>query len=119
MNTKYSDKIIKKIESKFINPTIPTISIGDSIKLKLLIQEGNKERIQTTEGIVIAKHKNYLQSSITVRKMVQNIGVERIYLIHSPLIKNIEILSKAKIKRSKLYYLRNKFGKAARLKRKI
>nr|YP_009399184.1 ribosomal protein L19 [Taenioma perpusillum]ARW68581.1 ribosomal protein L19 [Taenioma perpusillum] len=119
MNKNYNSNIIRKIENEFIKTTIPEISIGDSIKLKLLIKEGSKERIQTTGGIVIAKHKNYLQTSITVRKIIYNIGVERIYLIHSPLIKHIEIISRAKVKRSKLYYLRNKFGKASKLKRRV
>nr|QCI04681.1 ribosomal protein L19 [Apoglossum ruscifolium] len=111
--------IINNVESKFIKNNIPNISIGDNIKIKLLIKEGNKERIQTSEGVVISKNKSKLNTTITVRKVVQNIGVERVYLIHSPLILNIEIISHSKVRRAKLYYLRNRSGKATRLKRKL
>ena len=119
MNTKINySKIISNIEHKFIKPNIPSINIGDSIKLKLLIQEGNKERVQITEGIVIAKRNNALNTTITVRKTLHNIGVERIYLIHSPRILDIQIIKQAKVKQSKLFYLRQRFGKATRLKPK-
>nr|YP_009332635.1 ribosomal protein L19 [Membranoptera weeksiae]YP_009332855.1 ribosomal protein L19 [Membranoptera tenuis]AHZ94649.1 ribosomal protein L19 [Membranoptera weeksiae]AKL79111.1 ribosomal protein L19 [Membranoptera tenuis] len=111
--------IIKNIEDQFIKDNIPQIDIGDNIKIKLRIQEGNKERIQISEGVIIAKHNSRLNTTITVRKIIQNIGVERIYLIHSPRILNIEIMRKSKVRRSKLYYLRKRSGKATRLKRKL
>lgn len=111
--------IIDKIENKFKKSFVPEINIGDSIKISLLIQEGNKERIQISEGVIIAKHNSNLNTTITVRKVVQNIGVERIYLIHSPRITKIEIIRQAKVRRSKLYYLRNRSGKTAKLKSKI
>ena len=111
--------IIDFIEKKFKKTELPTIHIGDSIKIKLIIQEGNKERVQISEGVVIAKHNASLNTTITVRKVVQNIGVERIYLLHSPRILSIEILRKAKIRRAKLYYLRQRSGKSTRLKQKI
>nr|YP_009392971.1 ribosomal protein L19 [Caloglossa intermedia]ARW61533.1 ribosomal protein L19 [Caloglossa intermedia] len=104
------------IENKFINPNIPKISIGDNIKIKLQIKEGNKNRIQTSEGIVISKKNTGINTSITIRKIIQNIGVEKIYLIHSPLIVDINIINKAKVRKSKLFYLRKKSGKAAKLK---
>jgi len=114
----YYNSIISNIESKYIKHNIPSIDIGDNIKLKIIIQEGNKERIQISEGIVISKHKKDLNTTITTRKTLHNIGVERVYLIHSPRIIEIQILKKAKVRRAKLYYLRQRFGKATRLKPK-
>lgn len=110
---------ISKIEEDFKKSMIPDINVGDSIKISLLIQEGDKERVQATEGVVISKNNKQLNTTITVRKVVRNIGVERIYLIHSPRIKTIEILKKASVRRAKLYYLRSRSGKATRLKQKF
>nr|QCI05514.1 ribosomal protein L19 [Crouania attenuata] len=111
--------IIHQIEEKFKKNEVPNINIGDSIKIKILIQEGNKERIQTSEGLVIAKRNANLNTTITVRRVLQNIGVEKIYLIHSPRIISIQVTRKSKVKQSKLYYLRYRSGKATRLKQKF
>nr|QCI05033.1 ribosomal protein L19 [Callithamnion tetricum] len=111
--------IIHKVEKKFKKDNLPKISIGDSIKLQLLIQEGNKERIQNTEGLVISKNNANLNTTITVRKVLQNVGVERVYLIHSPRILNIKVIRRSKVKQAKLYYLRKRSGKATRLKQKF
>uniref|UniRef100_A0AAU7YQ97 Large ribosomal subunit protein bL19c n=1 Tax=Gracilaria hainanensis TaxID=2871843 RepID=A0AAU7YQ97_9FLOR len=110
---------INLIEKDFKKIKIPIIDIGDSIKMSILIQEGNKQRMQTVEGVIISKNKSQLSTTITVRKTLQNIGVERVYLIHSPLIQNIKIIRKAKVRRAKLYYLRSRSGKATRLKTKF
>jgi large subunit ribosomal protein L19 len=85
----------------------------------LLIQEGNKERIQSAEGVVIAKHNAHLNTTITLRKIMQGVGVERVYLINSPRIKTIEIIRRSKVRRAKLYYLRDRSGKATRLKQRF
>nr|YP_009257612.1 ribosomal protein L19 [Coeloseira compressa]ANH09695.1 ribosomal protein L19 [Coeloseira compressa] len=111
--------LINQVEQKFRKNTIPNIEIGDSIEIGVLIQEGNKERIQVAQGVIIAQHKAELNTTITVRKILQNVGVERIYLIHSPRITYIKIKQKAKVKKAKLYYLRYKSGKATRLKQKF
>nr|YP_010618769.1 Ribosomal protein L19 [Rhodomelopsis africana]WAX02782.1 Ribosomal protein L19 [Rhodomelopsis africana] len=111
--------LINKIEQNYIKDDIPIIEIGDTIKIKKVIQEGNKERIQISEGVVISKNNSQINQTITVRKTVQNIGVERIYLLHSPQIIEIEITRKSKVRRSKLYYLRNRSGKSTRLKQKL
>nr|ARW60685.1 ribosomal protein L19 [Polysiphonia sp.] len=111
--------LIHETELKYIKKNVPQIQIGDSIKIKRIIQEGNKERIQISDGVVIAQNNSQINKTITIRKAIQNIGVERIYLIHSPQILNIEILKKAKVRKSKLYYLRNRSGKATRLKTKF
>lgn len=112
-------KIITEVEKKFKKINIPNIEVGDSIQIKLIIQEGNKERIQNSEGVVIAKHNAQLNTTITIRKIVQNIGIEKVYLIHSPRIIDIKIIRQAKVRRSKLYYLRNRLGKATRLKPRL
>ena len=111
--------IISGIENELKKSNIPNISIGDSVKIGLLIQEGNKERVQITEGVVISKKQNNLNTAITVRRVLQNIGVEKVYLIHSPRITKIEVTRKAKVRRAKLYYLRGRSGKATRLKQKF
>ena len=108
-----------ELEEKFLNRDIPTIRVGDTIKLGVSITEGNKERIQFTEGVIIAKKGSGLNATITLRRVMQGIGVERIYLIHSPKLKSLEILRSSKIRRAKLYYLRSRFGKATRLQQKF
>jgi large subunit ribosomal protein L19 len=121
MNFSINDKsnIIHSIEKKYLKPNMPNIQIGDTVKIGFLIQEGNKERIQYAEGVVIAKHNNKLNTTINVRKFIQGVGVERIYLLHSPRIKNIQILRHSKVRRAKLFYLRDRSGKATRLKQKF
>nr|YP_009294356.1 ribosomal protein L19 [Palmaria palmata]AOM67796.1 ribosomal protein L19 [Palmaria palmata] len=111
--------LIELIESEYLRPFIPIIQIGDTIRMGLLIQEGSKERIQYAEGVVIAKHNANLNTTITVRKVMQGVGVERVYLVHSPRIQTIEILRRSKVRRAKLYYLRERSGKATRLKQKF
>nr|YP_009395667.1 ribosomal protein L19 [Vertebrata isogona]ARW64597.1 ribosomal protein L19 [Vertebrata isogona] len=110
--------LINLIEANYTKKNLPLIEIGDSIKIKKVIQEGNKERIQMSEGVVIGQNNSSINKTITIRKTIQNIGVERIYLIHSPQIINIEIIKKAKVRKSKLYYLRKRSGKSTRLKQR-
>ena len=107
---------IHNIEKDFLKDNIPLLKIGDNIKIGVKIIEGNKERIQFYEGTIIAKKNTSINTTITVRKTLQGIGVERIFLIHSPKLASITVLSSAKVRRSKLYYLRNLKGKASRLK---
>jgi len=114
-----SQQLIKHVEAKQLKVDLPIIDIGDTIKMGLLIQEGNKERIQYAEGVIIAKHNAGINTTITVRKVMQGIGVERVYLVHSPRIKTISIIRKSKVRRAKLYYLRQRSGKATRLKQRF
>lgn len=111
-----NEEIINNLHNTFLKEKIPNIRIGDNIKIGVKIIEGNKERIQFYEGIVIAKKNSSLNTNITVRKILQGIGVERTFLIHSPKIDSINILRSSKVRKSKLYYLRNLKGKASRLK---
>jgi large subunit ribosomal protein L19 len=116
MLTLNNEKVIGKLHQKFIKPNIQLVQIGDTVKLGIKIIEGNKERIQSYEGIVIAKKNSSINTTITVRKILQGIGIERIFLIHSPKVDSINVLRSSKVRRSKLYYLRKLKGKAGRLK---
>lgn len=111
--------LISKLEEKQIKANLPNICVGDTVKVNVLIQEGNKERIQPYQGTVIAQHKAGMNTTITVRRIFQGIGVERVFTIHSPCVKEIEIIRRAKVRKSKLYYLRDRSGKATRLKEKM
>ena len=119
LNDKLSLISKKELETKFLNLNLPSIAVGDTVRLGVSITEGNKERTQFTEGVIIAKKNSGLNCTITLRRVLQGIGVERVYLIHSPKLKSVEILRSSKIKRSKLYYLRLRFGKATRLEQKF
>jgi large subunit ribosomal protein L19 len=119
MITLNSTKIINQLQNQFLKSNLPNLKIGDNIKVGVKIIEGNKERIQFYEGTIIAKKNSSINTTITVRKVLQGIGIERIFLIHSPKIDSIKVLRSSKIRRSKLYYLRNLTGKASRLKQRF
>ena len=111
-----SQKTIQNIENNFLKKDLPILKIGDNVKIGVKIIEGNRERVQSYEGTIIAKKNSLINTTITVRKILQGIGVERIFLIHSPKIDSIQVLRSSKVRRAKLYYLRNLRGKASRLK---
>ena len=111
-----TQQTINNLEKNFIKKDIPILKIGDNVKIGVKIIEGNKERFQSYEGTIIAKKNSGLNTTITVRKVLQGIGVERIFLIHSPKVDSINVLRSSKVRRAKLYYLRNLKGKASRLK---
>lgn len=106
---------LRQLENSFLNPNIPDIRVGDTLKLGVSITEGNKERIQFAEGVVISKRNGGLNTTITIRRVMQGVGVERLYFLNSPKLKSIEILRSSVVKRAKLYYLRSRVGKATRL----
>ena len=110
---------IDNLHNSYLKNDLPNIRIGDNVKIGVKIVEGNKERVQFYEGTVIAKKNSSINTTITVRKVLQGIGIERIFLIHSPKVASIEIIRHAKVRRSKLYYLRNLRGKASRLKQRF
>jgi len=111
-----SQKTIQSVENDFLKENLPVLKIGDNVKIGVKIIEGDKERVQFYEGTIIAKKNSLINTTITVRKILQGIGVERIFLIHSPKIDSIEVLRSSKVRRAKLYYLRKLRGKASRLK---
>jgi large subunit ribosomal protein L19 len=108
---------INNVEKDFLKDDLPVLKIGDNIKIGVKIIEGNKERVQFYEGTILAKKNSSINTTITVRKTLQGVGVERIFLIHSPKLDSITVLRSSKVRRSKLYYLRNLKGKASRLKK--
>lgn len=109
-------QLIQSIEKDQSKSSLPKISIGDTVKVGVLIQEGNKQRVQPYEGTVIAQHKGGTNTTITVRKIFQGIGVERVFPIHSTCIQDIQVLRSAHVRKAKLYYLRGRVGKSTRLK---
>ena len=111
--------LVKVIESENIKNNYPDVEVGDYVKAHLKIKEGAKERIQVFEGYVIARKGSGLSESITIRRISYGVGVERILPVNSPKIDHIDIVRKGKIRRAKLYYLRNRQGKAAKIQQKL
>jgi large subunit ribosomal protein L19 len=110
---------IESLRQQLNKPDLPDIFVGDTIKVGVKIQEGGKERIQPYEGVVIAKRHGGINATITVRKIFQGVGVERVFLIHSPRIASIKVLRRGKVRRAKLHYLRDRIGKATRVKQRF
>jgi large subunit ribosomal protein L19 len=111
--------IIRAIESEQIKSDIANFQIGDTVKVNLKIKEGNRERIQVFEGTVIKKQNGGLRETFTVRRISYGIGVEKTFPLHSPVIEGIEVVRKGKVRRAKLYYLRERVGKAAKVREKV
>ena len=112
-------ELVEKIQSEYLKSGLPEIRVGDLVRIGVSIQEVNKQRVQPFEGTVIALHKAGVETSITVRKSLQGVGVERVFPLHAPCITTIQLFRRAEISRAKLYYLRNRTGKATRLKEKF
>ncbi len=112
------NQIIKAIEKENMRTDLPELSIGDTVKVFVKVIEGTRERLQGFEGYVIARRGSGLSETITVRRVSFGIGIERTFPIHSPKIASIEKLRSGKVRRAKLYYLRDRVGKAAKLKEK-
>ena len=111
--------LIDIIEKENIKDNVPEFEVGDTVKVFVKIKEGNKERIQGFEGVVIARKNGSIRESFTVRRLSFGIGVERTFPLHSPKIDHIDVLKKGKVRRSKLFYLRERTGNAAKVKEKI
>ncbi len=114
------NQIIKNITDKQLKENTYDFRVGDTVIVDAKIVEGKKERIQKFEGVVISKrNKDNINSTFTVRKISNGVGVERIFPLHSPNVDNVEVIKKGKVRRAKLYYLRGRSGKAARIKERI
>ena len=111
--------IIKSIEHEQLKSKVPDIKVGDTIRVHQRIKEGNRERIQVFEGIVIKKQNGGLNETFTVRRVAYGVGVEKTFLLHSPLVEKVELVRVGKVRRAKLYYLRDRIGKAAKTKENI
>ena len=112
------NKHIQEIEKKYLKE-LPVFKAGDTIVVQVKVREGNRERLQAFEGVVIAKRNRGVNSAFTVRKISHGVGVERTFQSHSPLIDSVEIKRKGDVRKSKLYYLRERSGRSARIKEKI
>ena len=112
-------KIIEAIENEQMGKEIPVFAPGDTVIVQVKVKEGTRERLQAFEGVVIAKRNRGLNSSFTVRKISHGEGVERVFQTYSPVVDSIEVRRRGDVRRAKLYYLRGRTGKAARIKEKI
>ena len=112
-------ELIKTFENSQLSKDLPEIYVGDTVRVGVRISEGNKERVQPYEGVVIAKRHGGIHQTITVRRIFQGIGVERIFLVHSPQVATIKVERRGKVRRAKLFYLRERVGKATRVKQRF
>jgi large subunit ribosomal protein L19 len=111
--------IIRSLEQEQMKPELPVIYVGDTVRVGVKIREGDKERVQPYEGVVISKASAGITHNITVRRVFQGVGVERVFLLHSPKIDDVKVIRRGKVRRAKLYYLRDRTGKSARLKQRF
>ena len=114
-----SSNLIKEFEREQLKKQLPEIYVGDTVKVGVKITEGNKERVQPYEGVVIAKRHGGLHQTITVRRIFQGIGVERVFMLHSPQVASLKVERRGKVRRAKLFYLRDRVGKATRVKQRF
>lgn len=115
----HAQEIIRSIEAEQLKQDVPEIYIGDTIRVGVIIQEGGKERTQPYEGIVIARRNTGSNTTLTVRRIFQGVGVERVFLIHSPRIESIKVIRRGRVRRAKLFYLRDRVGKATRVRQRF
>ena len=111
--------LLHEFEESQLKKELPEIYVGDTVKVGVKITEGNKERVQPYEGVVIAKRHGGLNQTITVRRIFQGIGVERIFMLHSPQVASLKVERRGKVRRAKLFYLRDRVGKATRVKQRF
>ena len=111
--------IIKSIEHEQLKNKIPVLDVGNTVRVHVKVKEGNRERIQVFEGIIIKKQGGGLNETFTVRKISYGVGVEKTFLVHSPMVEKVEVVRVGKARRAKLYYLRDRVGKASKTKEKL
>ena len=111
--------LIKELNKETLQNEVPSVQIGDTVRVHVKVKEGSRERIQVFEGIVIAKKHGGIEETITVRRISYGIGVEKVFPVHSPSIATIEIVRSGDVRRAKLYYLRGRVGKGAKVKEKL
>ncbi len=109
-------EIIRAIEKENMKKDIPKFNVGDTVRVYVKVVEGSRERLQAFEGIVIQKRHGGIRETFTVRRLSYGVGVERVFPVHSPKVERIEVIRRGKVRRAKLYYLRNRVGKAAKVK---
>jgi len=114
-----ASNLIREFENEQLKKELPEIYVGDTVKVGVKITEGNKERVQPYEGVVIAKRHGGINQTITVRRIFQGIGVERVFMLHSPQVASLKVERRGKVRRAKLFYLRDRVGKATRVKQRF
>ena len=110
------NEIIRKIETEQLKESVPSFNVGDTVRVSAKIKEGNRERIQVFEGTVIKRQNGGLRETFTVRKKSNGVGVEKTWPLHSPSVVDVQVVRRGKVRRAKLYYLRDRVGKAAKVK---
>jgi len=114
-----AQELIRAFEAEQLKDELPDIYVGDTVKVGVRIREGNKERVQPYEGVVISKRHGGLNETITVRRIFQGIGVERVFMLHSPQVASVNVERRGRVRRAKLFYLRDRVGKATRVKQRF
>jgi large subunit ribosomal protein L19 len=111
--------LIQTLNSQYMKPELPELHVGDTVRVTVRVKEGSRERNQAFEGTIIAKKHGGINETITVRRISYNVGCEKVFPVHSPTIVSIETVRRGKVRRAKLYYLRNRVGKKAKVKERI
>lgn len=111
--------LMKALTSQYMKEELPQMNVGDTVRVHVKIKEGARERVQVFEGTIIARKHGGIEESITVRRLSYGVGCEKVFPVHSPSIVKVETVRRVKVRRAKLYYLRNRLGKAAKVKEKV
>ena len=111
--------LVKILSERYMKPELPEMNVGDTVRVLVLVKEGNRERTQAFEGTIIAKKHGGINETITVRRISYGVGCEKVFPIHSPNIVKVETVRRGKVRRAKLYYLRSRLGKAAKVKERV
>lgn len=111
--------LINALTQQYMKPELPTMNVGDTVRVTVRIKEGNRERNQAFEGVIIAKKHGGINETITVRRISYGVGCEKVFPVHSPTIVSVDTVRRGRVRRAKLYYLRNRVGKAAKVREKL
>ena len=111
--------LVKTLSERYMKPELPAMNVGDTVRVTVRVKEGNRERNQAFEGTIIAKKHGGISETITVRRVSYNVGCEKVFPVHSPSIVSVETVRRGKVRRAKLYYIRNRVGKKAKVKERI
>lgn len=111
--------LMKALTSQYMKEELPEMNVGDTVRVHQLIKEGSRERIQVFEGTIIARKHGGIEETITVRRVSYGVGCEKVFPVHAPVVAKVETVRKGKVRRAKLYYLRDRFGKAAKVKERV
>ena len=114
-----NNKIIEQLENEQMKDSVTEFNSGDTVSVRVVVREGSRDRLQAFEGVVIGKRNRGLNSSFTVRKISHGVGVERTFQLHSPILESVRVLRRGAVRRTKLYYLRERSGRSARIKEKV